>query len=120
VRRMGLSGMSLGIFLLLACDGQRTLRFDSWPQRVRGALEIAVEDGDVDPDDISEINFGRIRTGAGTVFIELEADVIRKSGLRRDELFEDLVVEAMLSGPSKYSTWQHPSYRVSSLSRVER
>lgn len=86
-----------------------------WPQSVEGVLEIAVEDGDVATDDISEVNFGSILTAEGAVLIDLRDDSIRAAGLSRDQLYQDIRVRAVLSGLSEHGG---PTYRVSELQVV--
>ncbi|HEV7239707.1 MAG TPA: hypothetical protein VGQ36_10735 [Thermoanaerobaculia bacterium] len=107
---------------LSSCQGRGAARLPSdatWPHTIEGKLEISVEDGDVDADDLSELNFGSIRTTDGTFLIHLDATVIRQAGLRRDQLYPEPTVRAELSGPHKYSLPTAPTYRVSKISIIE-
>lgn len=89
----------------------------TWPQAVEGVLEIAVEEGEAEADEISEINFGTIQTASGTVLIDVEGAVVRRAGLTREDLYRSLAVRATLDGPSPYAGPGNPSYRVTRLER---
>lgn len=91
----------------------------AWPHVVEGALEVAVEEGEVDDDGLSEINFGSVTTAEGAVMVALSAAVLRAAGLSRDDFAADRRVRATLDGPSPYSDPRYPTYRVTTLERVE-
>jgi hypothetical protein len=85
------------------------------PVTILGELDVSVEEGPVGADDISEVSFGSIETPDGPVLIEIWADVVRASGLTRDELVAGGRFRVELTGPSEFSTPELPSYVVGSL-----
>ncbi len=87
------------------------------PTTIVGVLDISVEEGPVGADDISEVNFGSVETDTGPVLVEVWADVVRASGLTRDELVGGGRFRVELSGEAEYSVPDVPGYRVSALSR---
>ena len=87
------------------------------PAQLTGRLEISVEEGPVGDDDLSEINFGSIEIDAGFVLIEIAADVVRRSGLTRDELVAGGSYRVHLDQRSAFTDPLAPSYVVTSIER---
>ncbi len=87
------------------------------PTELTGRLEISVEEGPVGDDDLSEINFGSIEVDDGFVLIEIAADVVRQSGLTRDELVAGGSYRVHLDQRSEFTEPLATSYVVTSIER---
>jgi hypothetical protein len=89
--------------------------FTAWPQVLEGVVEVAVEEGDVGDDGLSEINFGSVDTDAGTYLIAIPGSVLRAAGISRDAMLPGMRGRITLSGPYEYSDPQTPTYAVSTI-----
>ena len=87
------------------------------PAVLTGRLEISVEEGPVGDDDLSEVNFGSVEIDTGFVLIEITADVVRQSGLTRDELVGGGSYRVHLDQRSQFTEPLAPSYVVTSIER---
>ena len=73
----------------------------SWPQAIEGALQVAVEEGDVGPDGICEENFGSITFEGKSVLVAISGDALRTAGISREQAHQEIWVFAELQGPSE-------------------
>lgn len=71
------------------------------PATVVGVLDVSVEEGDVGPDEISDVNFGSVELDDGYVLVEIPGDVLRTSDVERDQIFATTRFEVSLAGPSE-------------------
>jgi hypothetical protein len=89
------------------------------PATVAGELEVAVEEGPVGDDDLSEINFGSVTDDDdGVVLVAIPADVARSSGVSREQLVAGGRYEIDLVGVYTNAGPDAPTYLAGSLVAV--
>lgn len=89
------------------------------PTTVTGVLDIAVEEGPVGGDGISEVNFGSVELEAGFVLVEVPADVVRSARLSRDVLVSRRTFRVGIAGEGSFFDPAAPTYLVSDLEPVD-
>lgn len=89
------------------------------PVTIIGTLDVSVEEGPVGADEISEVNFGSVETDDGYVLIEVWADVVRSSGISREELVGGGTFSVRLDGPSEFFDDRAPTYLVAALESLD-
>lgn len=95
-------------------QGRAPLVVDT-PATITGVLDVSVEEGPVGADDISEVNFGSVELDDGFVLIEIWADVVRASGVSRDELVGGGTFSVRLDGPGRFFDDRAPTYLVAEI-----
>lgn len=89
------------------------------PTVMTGRLDVAVEEGPVGGDGISEINFGSVEVADGIVLVEISAEVVRAARVSRDVLVSGREFRVEIAGASEFSSPDAPSYVVASLEPVD-
>ena len=104
--RRGSAVALLGLLGLLGCGSDGSVTGDQpelveTPATVVGVLDVSVEEGDVGPDEISDVNFGSVQLDDGYVLVEIPGDVLRASDVERDMIAAAARFEVSLAGPSE-------------------
>jgi hypothetical protein len=82
--RRGFLAVLAAAALLAGCGGKddaataATVDLSKLPVTVEGKLDVSVTEGDVDDDDVSELNFGTLTVGAQAIDVLVDPDVMRQ------------------------------------------